>query len=133
MPDGTNSAAVSVPVRAAAEELKQAVDRHLAAVEARTGESDPAVQVAYTELHDIAARYDDLLFEHHDEVTPFIFADRPDEEVELNGYDEEADAPPQWVSVDSRWHPQIIGGDMLQDACALACLATRPGPCQADA
>src|SRR5262245_18153710 len=133
MPDGTNSAAVSVPVRAAAEELKQAVDRHLAAVEARTGESDPAVQVAYTELHDIAARYDDLLFEHHDEVTPFIFADRPDEEVELSGYDEEADGPPQWVSVASRWNLEIIDGDVLQDAGALAYLATHPGASHEDA
>jgi hypothetical protein len=134
MPDGSNSAAVSVPVRAAAEALKQAIDRHLAAVESRTGESDPAVQVAYTDLAEIAARYDDLLFEHYDEVTPFVFADRPeDEEAELNGYDEETDGPPEWVSIASRWNLEIIDVDVLLDAGALAYLATHPGASHEDA
>lgn len=135
MPDGSDSAAVSVPVRAAAEALKQAIDRHLAAVEARTGESDPAVQVAYTELHDVASRYDDLLFEHHDEVTPFIFADSTEDgaEAELDGYDEQADGPPRWVSIASRWNLEIVDVDALLDAGALAYLATHPGAGHEDA
>lgn len=127
MPDASKPGAVSAQVRAAAEALKQAIDRHLAAVEARSGESDPNVQVAYTELHDIAAHYDDLLFEHYDEVTPFVFADGPDEEPELDGYDEETDGPPEWISIASRWNLEVTDVDELLDAGALAYLATHPG------
>jgi hypothetical protein len=60
-------------VRAAAGALKEALDRHLAAVEARSGEQDPAVQEAYDELQQAAEEYDELLFEVHEEVTPFEF------------------------------------------------------------
>ncbi|MCI0688995.1 MAG: hypothetical protein L0Y54_17450 [Sporichthyaceae bacterium] len=133
MPDASNPAAVADRVRAAADALKQAIDRHLAAVEARTGESDPAVQVAYTELHDVAAQYDDLLFECHDEVTPFVFADGPEEEPEPDGYDEEAEGPPQWISIASRWNLEVADVDVLLDAGALAYLATHPGTTHQDA
>lgn len=133
MPDASNSATVADLVRAAAEALKQAIDQHLAAVEGRAGESDPAVQAAYTELHDLAARYDDLLFECHDEVTPFIFADGPDEETEIEGYDEETEGPPRWVGIASRWNLEVTDVDALLDAGALAYLATHPGVTHADA
>jgi hypothetical protein len=50
-------------VRAAAEALKSAIDRHLAAVEARTE--------AFDALASAAEEYDELLYTVHDEVTPF--------------------------------------------------------------
>jgi hypothetical protein len=58
-------------VRAAAEAVKTALDRHLAAVERRSGEDDPAVYEAFNELAAAAETYDELLYERYDEVTPF--------------------------------------------------------------
>jgi hypothetical protein len=58
-------------VRAAAEAVKTALDRHLAAVERRTGEDDPAVYEAFNELAAAAETYDELLYDRYDEVTPF--------------------------------------------------------------
>ncbi|MGI5199342.1 hypothetical protein ACQEVY_37860 [Streptomyces sp. CA-288835] len=58
-------------VRAAAEAVKAALDRHLAAVERRSGEDDPAVYEAFNELASAAEEYDELLYERYDEVTPF--------------------------------------------------------------
>ncbi|MFJ2830979.1 hypothetical protein ACIPC1_26015 [Streptomyces sp. NPDC087263] len=58
-------------VRAAAEAIKTALDRHLAAVERRTGDDDPAVYEAFNELASAAEEYDELLYERYDEVTPF--------------------------------------------------------------
>ncbi|MCP3770574.1 MULTISPECIES: hypothetical protein [Streptomyces] len=58
-------------VRAAAEAVKTALDRHLAAVERRSGEDDPAVYEAFNELAVAAETYDELLYERYDEVTPF--------------------------------------------------------------
>lgn len=58
-------------VRAAAEAVKTALDRHLAAVERRSGEDDPAVYEAFNELAAAAEAYDELLYERFDEVTPF--------------------------------------------------------------
>ncbi|WP_128375501.1 hypothetical protein [Streptomyces cavernae] len=58
-------------VRAAAEAVKAALDRHLAAVERRTGEDDPAVYEAFNELAAAAEEYDELLYDRYDEVTPF--------------------------------------------------------------
>lgn len=58
-------------VRTAAEALKTAIDRHLAAVEARTDELDPAVLEAFDALASAAEEYDELLYTVHDEVTPF--------------------------------------------------------------
>lgn len=56
-------------VRAAAEAVKTALDRHLAAVERRTGEDDPAVYEAFNELAAAAEEYDELLYDRYDEVT----------------------------------------------------------------
>lgn len=58
-------------VRMAAEALKTAIDQHLAAVEARTDELDPAVLEAFDALASAAEEYDELLYTVHDEVTPF--------------------------------------------------------------
>ncbi|WP_326696689.1 hypothetical protein OG909_04765 [Streptomyces sp. NBC_01754] len=58
-------------VRAAADAVKTALDRHLEAVERRTGDEDPAVYEAFNALAAAAEVYDELLYDRHDEVTPF--------------------------------------------------------------
>ncbi|WP_425835818.1 hypothetical protein [Streptomyces fractus] len=58
-------------VRAAAEAVKAALDAHLAAVERRSGEDDPAVYEAFNDLAAAAEEYDELLYDRYDEVTPF--------------------------------------------------------------
>ncbi|MFF2862645.1 hypothetical protein ACFVSX_22500 [Streptomyces rubiginosohelvolus] len=58
-------------VRAAAEAVKAAIDRHLGAVERRTGDDDPAVYDAFNALAAAAEVYDELLYDRYDEVTPF--------------------------------------------------------------
>ncbi|WP_434588186.1 hypothetical protein [Streptomyces sp. A5-4] len=58
-------------VRAAAEAVKAALDRHLEAVEHRTGDDDPAVYDAFNELAAAAEVYDEQLYDRYDEVTPF--------------------------------------------------------------
>ncbi|MBV9024065.1 MAG: hypothetical protein JO362_09785 [Streptomycetaceae bacterium] len=58
-------------VRAAAEAVKAAIDRHLVAIENRVGEDDPAVYAAFDALASAAEAYDELLYEAYDEVTPF--------------------------------------------------------------
>ncbi|NKI43494.1 hypothetical protein [Streptomyces physcomitrii] len=65
-------------VRAAAEAVKAALDRHLAAVERRSGEDDPAVYEAFNELAAAAEEYDELLYDRYDEVTPFEIPGGPD-------------------------------------------------------
>ncbi|WP_406288414.1 hypothetical protein [Embleya sp. NBC_00896] len=80
-------------VRAAADVLKSAIDDHLAAVEAREGESDPAVFTAYDALAAAAEAYDELLYDAYDEVTPF--------EVPSSGEETEYEGPtnPEAVTV----------------------------------
>ncbi|MEW2521958.1 hypothetical protein [Actinacidiphila alni] len=58
-------------VRAAVEAVKAALDRHLEAIEHRTGEDDPAVYAAFESLASAAETYDELLYDTYDEVTPF--------------------------------------------------------------
>ncbi|OEV12902.1 hypothetical protein K378_04721 [Streptomyces sp. Amel2xB2] len=67
-------------VRAAAEAVKAALDRHLEAVERRAegagkdagnGAADTAVYAAFDELAAAGEAYDELLYETYDEVTPF--------------------------------------------------------------
>ncbi|MFI1940176.1 hypothetical protein ACH44C_23855 [Streptomyces purpureus] len=58
-------------VRAAAEAVKAALDRHLEAVERRTGDDDPAVYSAFNALAAAAEAYDERLYDRYDEVTPF--------------------------------------------------------------
>jgi hypothetical protein len=86
------SDATPARVRDAAEALKAAIDRHLLAVENRTGEADPAVFTAFDDLAAAADVYDELLYDVHDEVTPF--------EVPTRTKDTEVlDEDPQAVSV----------------------------------
>lgn len=58
-------------VRAAADAVKTALDRHLQAVERRTGDDDPTVYDAFNALAAAAEVYDELLYDRYDEVTPF--------------------------------------------------------------
>ncbi|MFE2727380.1 hypothetical protein [Kitasatospora sp. NPDC059327] len=58
-------------VRAAAEAVKAAIDRHLEAVSSHSAADDPAVFTAYEQLATAAIAYDQLLYEVYDEVTPF--------------------------------------------------------------
>ncbi|MFB7946606.1 hypothetical protein ACFC6L_17025 [Kitasatospora phosalacinea] len=58
-------------VRAAAEAVKAAIDRHLQAVSSSTEPGDPVVVHAYEELAAAAVAYDQILYEVYDEVTPF--------------------------------------------------------------
>lgn len=67
-------------VRAAVEALKTALDRHLDAIERRdgaegaedsNGEGDADVYAAFNELAAAGETYDSLLYDAHDEVTPF--------------------------------------------------------------
>lgn len=58
-------------VRAAADAVKAALDRHLEAVERRTGDDDPAVYDAFNALAAAAEAYDERLYDRYDEVTPF--------------------------------------------------------------
>ncbi|MFF2079486.1 hypothetical protein ACFVXG_32615 [Kitasatospora sp. NPDC058162] len=58
-------------VRAAAEAVKAAIDRHLEAVSSPNAADDPAVTTAYEQLATAAIAYDQLLYEVYDEVTPF--------------------------------------------------------------
>jgi hypothetical protein len=114
MTDAPMAAGGGSDVRRAAEALKRAVDSHLAAVEARSGESDPVVQDAYTALHDAAQRYDDLLFEVHDEVTPFVFSETT-RTLDLVD-DEEYEVEPEWVSMLARWDFAVDDREALMDA-----------------
>ncbi|RMI37043.1 hypothetical protein [Streptomyces triticirhizae] len=65
-------------VRAAAEALKEALDRHLAAIERRAAApeaeveaADAAVFAAFNEMAAAGEVYDELLYDVYDEVTPF--------------------------------------------------------------
>jgi hypothetical protein len=58
-------------VRAAAEAVKAALDRHLHVIENRSGGDDPAVYAAFETLASAAEAYDELLYDAYDEVTPF--------------------------------------------------------------
>ncbi|MFD5032629.1 hypothetical protein ACFVWX_17735 [Streptomyces sp. NPDC058220] len=75
-------------VRAAAEAVKVALDRHLAAVEHRTGEDDPAVSDAFNALAVAAEVYDELLYNRYDEVTPFEIPEPDDSLPPYNGPEE---------------------------------------------
>lgn len=64
-------------LRSALGDLKVALDHHLLACSNRSGEQDEDVQAAYEALRVAAERYDDVLFEVYDEVTPWEFPDAP--------------------------------------------------------
>ena len=70
-------------VRASADALKSAIDAHLEAVERSTGEGDEGVQATYDALHRASVAYDDVLYDVHDEVTPWQYAEGPVAEIDL--------------------------------------------------
>ncbi|MET9323930.1 hypothetical protein ABZX75_27700 [Streptomyces sp. NPDC003038] len=72
-------------VRAAAEAVKAALDRHLAAVESRIGDEDPNVYAAFNELAAAAEEYDELLYDRYDEVTPFEIPTPPEDGAPYTG------------------------------------------------
>jgi hypothetical protein len=94
-------------VRAAVEAVKAALDRHLDAVEKRSGEDDPAVHEAFEALASAAESYDELLYEVYDEVTP----------LEVPGgnamADYEGPEEPEAISVLIRRDYQIVAPDRL--------------------
>ncbi|MFP3992850.1 hypothetical protein U9R90_36315 [Streptomyces sp. E11-3] len=75
-------------VRAAADAVKAALDRHLAAVENRSGEDDPVVYEAFNELAAAAEAYDEVLYDQYDEVTPFEIPGAEDALPPYTGPDE---------------------------------------------
>lgn len=120
--------------RAAADRFRAALDDHLAAVEARSGEHDPRVQQAYKELRAAAADYDLALYTEHDEVTPFDLPDPepPAEDEELPDLDR--------LSLVARWDFSVVdeqkllasaeravGEDVPDAAVALAALVAAAG------
>lgn len=94
--------------RAAADRLRTALDQHLSAVEARSGEHDPQVQLAYKELRAAAADYDFALYDEHDEVTPF---DLPDPE----GPEQDEDEAPglDRLTLVARWDFSVADEALL--------------------
>lgn len=96
-------------LQAALDELTDALENHLEACMSSSGEADPAVQSAYTALRHAAGRYDDLLFEIRDEVTPWEFPEGPHVDIEY----EDADAEPAAVGVFVRRDYDILDSDEL--------------------
>ncbi|WNI14820.1 hypothetical protein [Actinacidiphila sp. ITFR-21] len=93
-------------VRAAVEAFKAALDRHLDAIENRTGGEDPVVYAAFEALASAAEVYDELLYERYDEVTPFEVP--AGDTVEYAGPEE-----PETVSVLIRRDYTIVEPDRL--------------------
>ncbi|TDD98068.1 hypothetical protein [Jiangella asiatica] len=96
-------------LQSALDDLTDALEAHLQASLARTGESDPAVQVAYSRLRNVADRYDDLLFELTDEVTPWEFPEEPPTDLEF----EDPSSEPGLVGVLVRRDYEIDDTDAL--------------------
>jgi hypothetical protein len=94
-------------VRAAVEAVKAALDRHLDAIENRTGEDDPAVYAAFEALASAAESYDELLYDTYDEVTPFEVP-APDAVPDYAGPEE-----PEAVSVLIRRDYTIVAPERL--------------------
>jgi hypothetical protein len=81
-------------VRAAADAFVRSLYSHLDAVEARTGEEDPAVVTAYRELRQATEDYEDVLFDAYAEVPPFVVLEwTEDDEDELDLAEEADEAP----------------------------------------
>ena len=78
-------------VRAAAAAFVSAVERHLSAVEHRTGEVDPVVQQAFSGLAEAFLVYEDALLDAYDEVTPFELPEEDDEDDDDLEDDEDDD------------------------------------------
>ncbi|SFK00816.1 hypothetical protein SAMN05216467_1670 [Cellulomonas sp. KH9] len=71
---------MTVDPRAALDRLVAALEAHYAAVLAKQGDDDPAVDDAYDVLADAFEVYDDALGTVHGEATPFYLAEEDDED-----------------------------------------------------
>lgn len=96
-------------LNAALDALTDALEAHLEATLARSGDSDAAVQTAYTALRQAAERYDNLLYDQLDEVTPWEFPEGPHIDVEY----EDEDALPGAVGVLVRRDYDLVDDDAL--------------------
>ncbi|NHC14198.1 primosomal protein [Motilibacter deserti] len=85
------SAPSGADVRSAAHALTVALERHLQAVETRTGEADPRVSAAFGELRDAFLDYEDVLYDVYDEVVPFEIVEDDELDDDEDDEDDEAD------------------------------------------
>jgi hypothetical protein len=92
--------------------LTDALENHLERCLTRSGEADTEVQTAYAILRQASERYDDLLFELLDEVTPWEFPQGPHVDIEY----EDADAEPSAVGVFVRRDYDVGDADQLLHA-----------------
>ena len=100
MSDDAQPAAAEV--RAAVDAVKAALDRHLEAIENRTGEDDPAVFAAFEALASAAENYDELLYDAYDEVTPLevFHGDDDDDDDEDDDEDEDDEGDGEYDELD---------------------------------
>ncbi len=109
--------AATEAARTAAGRLHAALAAHFAAAQRRSGEHDPAVQAAYTELRAAAQAYDDALYDAFAEVTPFDLDDKPDDDDE--GEAEDKAGSSRRMSVLARWDYTVMNPvDLLAGASA---------------
>ncbi|HEY7719754.1 MAG TPA: hypothetical protein VH915_13415 [Pedococcus sp.] len=76
--------------RAALERLVTALERHLDACAAKSGEDDPLVEAAYDDLADAFEDYDEALLATFGELTPLQVYDEDDDELDDHS-DEDGD------------------------------------------
>lgn len=93
----------------ALDRLTDALEAHLETALRRTGDTDPAVQNAYTVLRNASADYDELLFELTGEVTPWEYPTGGELEVEY----EDTDTLPSVVGVMVRRDYELADVDVL--------------------
>lgn len=88
---------MSIDPHIALQTLTQALEEHLAAAASRRGDEDPAVEAAYLAIADAFDVYEDVLYEHYNEVTPLVIFDE-DEDEDEDGSDDDEDV--EYVDVD---------------------------------
>lgn len=110
-------------LHAALDALTDALDAHLDACLTRTGEADDNVQAAYSALRQAAERYDDLLYDLREEVTPWEFPEGPPGNFE----EEDPDALPSVVGVLVRRDYDLTETDALLAAGRQAYAELYPG------
>jgi hypothetical protein len=96
-------------LQAALDRLTDALEAHLEAALNRSGETDPAVQNAYTVLRHASSAYDELLFDLTGEVTPWEYPEGGELDVEY----EDTDTMPGIVGVMVRRDYEIADVDGL--------------------
>ncbi|MCW1248751.1 hypothetical protein ODZ83_00800 [Acaricomes phytoseiuli] len=76
---------MSIDPGIALQALTAALEDHLAAVRARRGEDDPAVEAAYSAIIEAFDAYEDLLYENYGEVTPLVIDEEEDSDEDGDG------------------------------------------------